>query len=60
MEALILATLESDLTKDSTDGGKSHLVVDQIRILNEDGNNKLIYPSRTDLAFDKRVTVVRT
>ncbi|RXG67401.1 Leucine-rich repeat-containing protein 47 [Armadillidium vulgare] len=58
LEALVLAILNSDLAREKTENGKKILYVEQVRVLNEDENLRVVYPSRTDLTFDGKTKVL--
>lgn len=34
------------------DGGKQELVIEQVRVINSEGQLKVVFPSRVDLQFD--------
>ncbi|KAG1662880.1 Leucine-rich repeat-containing protein 47 [Nymphon striatum] len=53
MDQLLLEIVKSDLaTVDETNENFKHITVEQVKIVDEEFNLKLVYPSRTDLNFD--------
>lgn len=61
MEELLKATLEADLSREKSASGKKLLIVEQVRVLDEHENLRLVFPSRTDLVFDpnSKIAVIR-
>ena len=58
------ADFYDDSSDDAEDGGDSEpsrLVVQQVRVENEQGDVKVVYPSRTDLSWDsKEIKIIRS
>lgn len=60
MEKLIRKLLEAGLhsTGDCAAEGKQVLLIEQVRVVNSDGQLKVVYPSRIDLQFDELIKVM--
>lgn len=58
-DTLLLAILQNGLSSRSTEGGEASVVVQQVRVEDEDGGLRVLYPSHTDLTFQhERVRVM--
>lgn len=62
MEKLISKILEAGLHSipigDCAAEGKQVLLIEQVRVVNSDGQLKVVYPSRIDLQFDELIKVI--
>lgn len=59
-DALLLAILQNGLSSRTTEGGEAAVSVQQVRVVEDDGSLRVLYPSHIDLAFQQeRVKVVR-
>ena len=62
MEKLISKLLEAGLrsipTGDCAAEGKQVLLIEQVRVVNSDGQLKVVYPSRVDLKIDELIKVI--
>lgn len=62
MENLISKLLEAGLrsipTEDCAAEGKQVLLIEQVRVVNGDGQLKVVYPSRVDLQIDELIKVI--
>lgn len=62
MEKLISKLLEAGLrsipTGDCAAEGKQVLLIEQVRVVNSDGQLKVVYPSRVDLQIDELIKVI--
>lgn len=62
MENLISKLLEAELrsipTGDCAAEGKQVLLIEQVRVVNSDGQLKVVYPSRIDLQIDELIKVI--
>ena len=62
MEKLISKLLEAGLrsipTEDCATEGKQVLLIEQVRVVNSDGQLKVVYPSRVDLQIDELIKVI--
>ena len=66
MDKLISKMLEAGLHSSAVDcagasaaaEGKQELVIEQVRVVNSDGQLKVVYPSRVDLQLDELVKVI--
>ena len=62
MENLISKLLEAGLcsipTEDCATEGKQVLLIEQVRVVNSDGQLKVVYPSRVDLQIDELIKVI--
>ena len=52
-DTLLLAVLQSGLSSKNTKGGEAAVVVQQVRVEDENGGLRVLYPSHTDLAFQQ-------
>lgn len=52
-DTLLLAILQNGLSSRSTEGGEAAVVVQQVRVEDEDGGLRVLYPSHTDLTFQQ-------
>ena len=55
---LLEAGLRSILTEDCAAEGKQVLLIEQVRVVNSDGQLKVVYPSRVDLQIDELIKVI--
>lgn len=59
MDSLVTAALYSGICPEKNAGGKTVLTIQQVRVQDEDGGLRVLYPSRTDLAIqDDKIRVV--
>ena len=62
MDNLISKLLEAGLpsipTEDCATEGKQVLLIEQVRVVNSDGQLKVVYPSRVDLQIDELIKVI--
>lgn len=56
-DALLLAVLQNGLSSKSTEGGEAAVTVQQVRVEDEDGSLRVLYPSHVDLAFKEQERV---
>ncbi|XP_064085942.1 leucine-rich repeat-containing protein 47-like [Macrobrachium nipponense] len=52
LDALIMSSLNSGIGSEKTPAGKSSMKIQQVRVEDEEGNLRVVYPSRTDLVFE--------
>ena len=52
MEALILSVFEAGALSEKTTSGKLLLKIQQVKVANEDGGARVLYPSQTDLNIE--------
>lgn len=58
-DTVLLAVLQNGLSSKSTEGGEAAVVVQQVRVEDENGGLRVLYPSHTDLVFQhEKVRVV--
>ena len=53
VDTFLLAVLQNGLSSKSTEGGQAAVVVQQVRVEDEDGGLRVLYPSHTDLTFQQ-------
>ncbi|KAG7164722.1 Leucine-rich repeat-containing protein 47-like, partial [Homarus americanus] len=59
IDSLILFSLQTGISPEKNAGGKDVLTIQQVRVVDEDGGLRVLYPSRTDLVFkNEKVRVV--
>lgn len=52
LEAGLCSKVEGETEACATSRGKQELVIEQVRVVNSDGQLKVVYPSRVDLQLE--------
>ncbi|XP_042857441.1 leucine-rich repeat-containing protein 47-like [Penaeus japonicus] len=59
LDALLLAILQSNICPEKNEADKTVMTIQQVRVEDEDGKLRVLYPSRTDLTYEnEKIRVV--
>lgn len=59
LDTLLQVIMQNNLCPEKNEGDKTLMTVQQVRVEDEDGKLRVLYPSRTDLVFENmKVRVV--
>lgn len=58
LKELIVSGLADSTESKDTDNKYNNLIVQQVKVVDTQGNLKLVYPSRADLNFSEQLVVV--